>query len=460
MEISDKHKDHILESIGEGVFTVDKNFKINFFNKAAERITGYNREEVLGRFCKHVFRSQLCFTDCPIALALKSSKTIYDYESKILTKDGPGKPIKLNSAVLYNEVSEPTGGIISFRDISELAVLKKSLEHDTQFHGIIGRSKQMKEIFELINEISESDAPVLVSGESGTGKEMIVNAVQSLSARQGKPFIKLNCAVFPPHLLASELFGHVKGAFTDAIKDRAGRFELADGGTIFLDEVAEMPLQMQLQLLRVIQEGTFERVGESITRKVDVRVIAATNIDIQKALKKGTFREDLFYRLSVIPIVVPPLRERMDDLIPLIKHFLQKFSLLYKKEISEIEDRAIDLMLGYNWPGKIRELENVIEYAFVRTSNSNCIETAKLPEAIRNSNSSSFGIREKHSFGPLGNEESELLSLLEKHQWNKTKVAEELKIGRTTLWRKLKKFGLLSIIAFHVFQCETICFMI
>ncbi len=442
MPINDNLKDHILESIGEGVFTVDKSFKINFFNKAAEKITGYDREEVLGKFCKHVFRSKLCFTDCPIALALKSKNTIYDFESHIQTKEGPNKPIRMNSAVLYNESKDPTGGIISFRDISELTGLKQCLSEDTNFHGVIGHSKEMQEIFELIREISESSAPVMIQGESGTGKEMIANAIQKTSNRNKEPFVKINCAVFPSNLLASELFGHVKGAFTDAIKDRNGRFEIADKGTIFLDEVAEMPPQMQLQLLRVLQEGAFERVGESITRKVNVRVIAATNIDINEALKSGTLREDLFYRLSVIPIIIPPLRDRMDDVVPLVAHFLKKFSFIYKKDIKEIDDKALELLLSYKWPGNIRELENVIEYAFVRTKNSNIIESVKLPDSIRNSNASPFGMREKHSFADNGGEAAKLLGLLESNHWNRSHVAKELGIGRTTLWRKLKKYGL------------------
>ncbi|MFH1527137.1 MAG: sigma 54-interacting transcriptional regulator [Bacteroidota bacterium] len=442
MSINDKLKDHILESIGEGVFAVDKNFKINFFNKAAEKITGYTREEVLGRFCKHVFRSELCFTDCPIALALKSKKTIYDFESNIKIKCESSIPIKLNSAVLYNEIDEPTGGIVSFRDISEIEVLKRSLEKETQFHGVIGHSKAMNEIFELIKEIAESDAPVFVHGESGTGKEMIANAVRATSRRASNTYIKVNCSVFPENLLASELFGHVKGAFTDAYKDRPGRFEIADKGTMFLDEVAEIPLQMQLKLLRVLQEGSFERVGESVTRKVDVRVIAATNIDIEEALASGTFREDLYYRLSVIPIKVPPLRDRLDDLIPLVKHFLKKFSLIYKKNIEDIDDKALEALLKYEWPGNVRELENVIEYAYVRTSGSNIIEYLKLPSSIREKTQRPFGIAEKLAYTESAGEGSKLYALLEKHHWNRTSAAKELGIGRTTLWRKLKKYDL------------------
>ncbi len=440
MNISDNLKDHILDSIGEGVFTVDKNFKINFFNKAAEKITGFKKEEVLGKFCKHIFKSELCYSDCPIALVLKSNKNIYDFESNICVKSGDNKPIRLNSAVLYNENNEPTGGIISFRDNSELEDLKKNLEKYSNFHGIIGHSKQMQEIFELIKEIDDSDAPVLIHGESGTGKELIANAVQKTSRRNDKPFIKVNCSVFPDNLLASELFGHVKGAFTDAHKDRAGRFEVADGGTIFLDEIAEMPIQMQIKLLRVLQEGTFERVGESFTRNSDVRVISATNINLDKALKSGALREDLFYRLSVIPIKVPPLRERSEDIIPLIAHFLNKFSMVYKKEQKELDESSLEILLQYNWPGNVRELENVLEYAFVRTT-SNTINPSKLPGFLRDEIINNK--KGKSSFiNPSDEDRYELVQILSKYKWNKTKAAEELGIGRTTLWRKLRKLGL------------------
>jgi PAS domain S-box-containing protein len=439
MSITDKIKDHILESIGEGVFTVDKNFRINYINKAAEKMTGYKRDDVLGKFCKHVFQSELCYSDCPISLVLKSNKNIYDFESKICVHDGTCKPIKLNSAVLYNEIDEPTGGIISFRDISQLEELRKNIEEGSHFQGIIGHSKSMQEVFKLIEEISDSDATVFIQGESGTGKEMIANAIQQTSQRKDKIFIKINCSVLPPNLLASELFGHVKGAFTDAVKDRPGRFELANGGTIFLDEVAEMPLNMQLQLLRVLQEGTFERVGESITRKVDVRVIAATNINLEDALKKGTIREDLYYRLNVIPVTVPPLRERPADIIPLVKHFMKKYSILYNKKIDDIEEKALDQLLKYSWGGNVRELENVIEYALVRANEKKIIEFSKLPENLKETSS---GKQPSPFTGGMDAERAKLIQNLEKHRWNKTKVAEELGMGRTTLWRKLKSFGI------------------
>lgn len=439
MAIDKSLTDDILDSIGEGLFTVDKNFKIKYFNRAAERITGLNRERVFGRFCKYIFKSGLCYKNCPIAKVLESGENLYDVESEIRNEDGTLVPIKLNAAVLRNAEGEPEGGVISFRDLSDLELMKKKLTEYSDFYGIVGHSKAMHEIFRLIEEISDSDATVLIQGDSGTGKEMIANAIQETSLRKEKPFVKVNCSVFSDQLLASELFGHVKGAFTGAIKDRPGRFEVANKGTLFLDEVAEMPLPMQLKLLRVLQEGTFERVGESFTRKVDVRVIAATNKDLKKALQDGTFREDLYYRLNVIPIEIPPLKQRIEDIPYLVKHFISKFSLIYKKDIIDIEDQALDLILRYDWPGNIRELENAIEYAFARTRDKNSLESCKLPPIIRQ-DISCYDIQLPSPVEK--NEDSNLVQLLEKYHWNKTRVAQELGIGRTTLWRKLKKMGI------------------
>lgn len=442
MALDNVYQKEILDSLGEGVFTVDKNFKINFFNKAAEKITGYNKQDVVGKYCKHIFRSELCFTECPIAIVLKASKNLYDYESNIVKRSGEKIPIKLNSAVLYNESSEPVGGVISFRDLSELEQIKNSLGKEKQFHGVIGHSKKMQEIFTLIEEISDSSATVFIRGESGTGKEVVANAIVKSSTRAENPYLKINCAVFPENLLGSELFGHVKGAFTDAVKDRPGRFELADKGTLFLDEVAEMPLQMQLQLLRVLQEGTFERVGESRTRKVDVRVIAATNINIEEALRNNMLREDLFYRLNVIPIEIPPLRERIEDIPLLIDHFLNKFSILYKKQINEVEEETLEKFLAYRWPGNVRELENVLEFMFVRTPSGKRITSDKLPAQIcecKNINPREINERVP---GIHSGEKARFIHVLEESHWNKTIAAEKLGMGRTTLWRKMKKYGL------------------
>lgn len=429
----------ILNSLAEGVLTVDKNFKINFFNKAAEQITGYSKADVVGQFCKYVFKCELCQIKCPIGLVLESGNDIYEYNSNIETKSGKRKNIRLNAAILKNKDTEPVGGVISFRDLSELEIIRRESNLLTDFFGIIGHSKPMQEIFSLIQEISESDATVLIQGESGTGKELIANAIQATSLRKDKIFLKVNCSVFPQNLLASELFGHIKGAFTDAIKDRPGRFELANGGTIFLDEVAEMPLQTQIQLLRVLQEGTFERVGESVTRKTDVRVISATNIDVQKALETGKLREDLFYRLNVIPVFVPPLRERKEDIPYLIRHFISDYSKIYKKEIEDIDDDALEVLMNYSWPGNVRELENAIEYLIVRNKNGKNISINNLPSNFK----VNLSISPKEVINEVKNDNtSQLIKLLQKHHWNKTKVAKELGVGRTTLWRMLKNLGL------------------
>ncbi|MHB2149091.1 sigma-54 interaction domain-containing protein [Calditrichota bacterium LG25] len=442
---NEKFTEIILDSLGEGLFTVDKNFRVQTINRAAERLLGIKREKSLGDFCKNVFRTVRCYGECPIQKVLEENKNVFDLENEMTHVSGRRLKVQLNAAVLREENGEPIGGVISFRDMTHLEEIHKNLFSRTNFYGIIGTHKSMQEIYDLIEEVADSDSSVLIQGESGTGKELIANAIQKTSKRRDKPFIKVNCSVFPPDLLASELFGHVKGAFTDAVKDRVGRFEMADGGTIFLDEIAEMPLQMQVHLLRVLQEGTFERVGESVTRKVNVRVIAATNKDIRKEMRAGRFREDLYYRLNVIPIYAPPLRERKCDIPHLVRYFMQKFSMITGKKIKEIDDEAMDLLLSYEWPGNVRELENSIEYAFARTKGK-IIHASKLPPNVR-LNTRCLGKTAETFKGQSLPETSELQLIrhtLEKVKWNRSKAAQILGMGRTTLWRKMRQYGLLE----------------
>jgi PAS domain S-box-containing protein len=429
-------KDEILDSLGEGIFTVNKDFRINFFNKSAEKITGLRKGEVLGKFCKDVLDTEFCHSQCPIAAVLESGKNIYNFRSELQFKNGKRIPIQLNAAILKNGKDEPTGGVISFKDVSDLESIREVLIQFTQFYGIVGHSKPMREIYKLVREIADTDAPVFIQGETGTGKELIANAIQATSTRREEKFVKVNCSVLPPQLLASELFGHAKGAFTGAIKDRIGRFEFADNGTIFLDEVAEISTQMQLQLLRVIQDGTYERLGESTTRKVNVRVIAATNIDIKKSIQERKFREDLYYRLNVIPITVPSLRERIEDVPHLIKHFIHNFVLKYKKPIESIDDDAINLLQKYNFPGNVRELENIIEYAFIRARSKSSICICNLPKYLRENLDCSPDKSANHNNTHLTF--TDLIQLLEKHNWNKSKVARILGVNRTTIWRRLQ----------------------
>jgi len=430
----------ILDSLGEGIFTVDKQFRITFVNRAAEKMLGVKRDEALGRFCKDVLRSQYCVSQCPIARVLETGENIYDRPSSITTDNGALVPIRLNAAVLKNGNDEPTGGVVSFRDLSLDAEVKQYLKHEGAFHGIVGRGKSMTDIFNLITEVSDSDAPVLIQGETGTGKELIANAIQAMSRRRDNRFVKVNCSSLPPQLLTSELFGHAKGAFTDAVRDRVGRFEFADKGTIFLDEIGEMPLQMQTQILRVLQEGTFERLGESVTRKVDIRVITATNRDARAALKSGSFRDDLYYRLNVIPITVPPLRDRTEDIPFLVQHFIKKYELVYGKTIHDIPDTTMDLLLQWRWPGNVRELENIVEYAVVRAKPDALFCICLLPPALRDGLTCPE-VNRKNGNGD-GIESAHLIHLLEKHRWNKSKVAEALGINRTTVWRRTKMLGI------------------
>jgi len=433
----------ILDSLSEGVITLDKEFKITFINLAAQRITGLKKNEIFGKLCKAVFKPDFCKVECPISRVLQTGNSIFNFDTKIITQDGKELSVKINATILKDENEKPVGGVISFKDTSKIEDLDKILLEDSDYYGIVGKSEKMVEIYKLINEISDSDAPVLIQGETGTGKELIANAIQKTSKRRKNPFLKINCAVFPQELLASELFGHTKGAFTSAEKERIGRFELAKTGTIFLDEISEMPLHMQTYLLRILQDGTFERVGDSITRYTDVRIIAATNKDIDKAILENEFRKDLYFRINVIPINLPPLRERKDDIPLLVYHFIKKFALLYQKPISGIEQDALNILINFNWPGNIRQLENAIEYAFVRSHNKIKICRCCLPVFLIPPNEcKAEEIFQIHHHAYIAPET--LLKLLNENGWNRSKVAGILGVNRSTVWRKIREYKLTS----------------
>jgi len=427
----DKYSRYILDSLAEGVYVVNNEFKLLFINKAAERLLGKNRNEYIGSVCTTFCKSEICETDCPISKVLITEKSVTDLE--IIYKNDRGEPIpvKINASLLTDENQTPIGGIISFRDNRVNKNLEVLLKSDSHFYGIIGKSQPMIDIFRTIEEITNTDATVLITGETGVGKELIANAIQETSRRSQKLFVKVNCAVLPENLLASELFGHVKGAFTDAIKDRKGRFELADGGTIFLDEIGEMPMNMQAQLLRILQEGTFERIGESITKKIDVRIIAATNKNLEEQIQEKKFREDLFYRLNVIPIKVPPLKERGSDILLLTEFFIEKYARKYNKKIKEIDPDALEVIMNYNWPGNVRELENAVEYSFIREKKSDSLCLCCLPPQIRPQKKCNE-ILSLHQL-EIDDKAQALLSLLKQNHWNKTKVAKLLGVNRSTI---------------------------
>lgn len=434
-----KYSRYILDSLAEGVYVVDKEFKLLFINKAAEQLLGKPRKGFIGAVCTTFCKSEICEFNCPISEILINGRNVIDRETVYISSVGDLIPVKINASLLLDDEQNPIGGIVSFRDDRLNKNIEKLLKSDSHYYGIVGKSQQMKEIFTTIEEISDTDASVLITGETGVGKELIANAIQETSQRANKPFVKINCAVLPENLLASELFGHVKGAFTDAIKDRKGRFELADGGTIFLDEIGEMPINMQVQLLRILQEGTFERIGESVTQKVNVRVIAATNKNLEEEIKQKKFREDLFYRLNVIPINVPPLRKRDSDILLLTEFFVEKYSHKYKKSIKEIDPDAMELIMNYDWPGNVRELENAVEYSFIRAKTSDSLCLCCLPPNIRPVKKCSEKLNSRQI--EIDERAEELLLLLRKNHWNKSKVAQILGVDRSTVYRRLKSIN-------------------
>ncbi len=428
----------ILDSLSEGVVTINRDFRIDFFNLAAEKITGFKREEVFGKSCQKVFHYAYCETECPIAHVLKTGQDLFDLDSRLINRNGKNIPIRLNATILRDEKEKPVGGVISFRPVVREEVLPADGETHS-FFGMIGKGKGMRELFEMISEISYSDATVLIQGETGTGKEMVASAIHMTNSRRESPLVKVNCSVLPSQLLASELFGHVKGAFTDAKHDRTGRFELAHKGTIFLDEIADVPLEVQAQLLRVLQDGTFERLGESETRKVDVRVIAATNVNLGNAIRNGKFREDLYYRLNVIPIQILPLRERNEDLLHLARHFIRKYAPRYQKNICDIEEDAFQVLMKHRWPGNVRELENVIEFACIHSKKNRSLTLDSLPPHLRELQD---GVNNANLLQISEMKAGQLISLLERHNWNQTEVARQLGVNRTTVWRNIKRLGI------------------
>jgi len=428
-------KEAILESIVDGVFSVDKDFKITSFNRAAEEITRFSKEDAIGKLCSDIIRSEACSETCPLKKTMEKKENIKNFETTITRKDGAKIPVSINTAVLYDENGKFIGGVETFRDISEIKRLRKEVKERYSFGSIIGKSSVMQKIYDKLETISPTDVNVLIEGETGTGKDLLAKTIHYNSLRKDKPFVKINCAAIPENLIESELFGYKRGAFTGAIMDKMGKFEAADKGTFFLDEIGDLPLSLQAKLLRAIEDKEFERLGEVKSRKVDVRIIAATNRPLRELIKNGKFREDLFYRLNVVNIFIPPLRKRSEDIPLLVDYFIEAFNKKFKKEVRGVEQRAMDFILDYEWPGNIRELENVIEHSMIHAKKS-LITFEDLPDYI-------FEEKEISSGRSLLEKEKEyILKVLKENGYNKKKTSEILGISRSTLWRKLKELGI------------------
>ncbi|HOO55787.1 MAG TPA: sigma 54-interacting transcriptional regulator [bacterium] len=429
----------ILDSIAEGVFTVDREWRVTSFNRAAEEITGIPREQAIGSLCREVFRSNICETECALRQTIETGRQIINRHIYIVRADGETIPISISTAVLMNEQGELIGGVETFRDLSAFEELRKQLNSSYALGDIVSKNHEMRRLFEILPGIAESDSTVLIEGESGTGKELFARSIHDLSLRAEKPMVTVNCGALPDNLLESELFGHVKGAFTGATRDRKGRFAIADGGTIFLDEIGEVSPALQVRLLRVLQEHEFEPLGSEKPVKVDIRVIAATNRNLDDMVQKGEFRQDLYYRINVMQLLIPPLRDRKEDIPLLVDHFIQRFNRLKEKDIAGVSDRALLVLMRHDYPGNIRELENIIEHAFVMCR-AGLIELEHLPrQLVGEIPPATF------STGAVSLDENEAMFLttaLERNQWNVAATSKELGLHRTTLWRKIKKFGI------------------
>jgi PAS domain S-box-containing protein len=430
----------ILDSINDGVFTVDREWKITSFNRAAERITGVKRQEALGRPCCEVFRASICEASCALRETLLTGRPVVNKAIYVLGVKGQRIPISISTAVFKDRRGNVIGGVETFRDLSLVEDLRREIEAKDRFADIVGRSAAMRQVFQLLPLLAESESTVLIEGASGTGKELFARAIHSLSRRKERPLVAVNCGALPDTLLESELFGYKAGAFTDARRDKPGRFALAEGGTIFLDEIGDISPAMQTRLLRVLQERVYEPLGSVRPVATDVRVLAATHQDLVGLVQAGKFREDLFYRIHVVRLDLPRLRERREDVPLLIDHFIAKFNRLQGKDVVAVADDVLARLMEYDFPGNVRELENILEHAFVLCRGA-LIEPAHFPASLRDeTRNTRTGLPEGLTLAAM--EKLLIRDALRRNQGNRTSAARELGIDASTLFRKIKLLGL------------------
>jgi len=432
----------ILSSIADGVFTVDSHRIITSFNPAAEKITGIPASKAIGKRCQDVFHSDIC-EKCPLKKTLKTGVEVIDRPVNIINHTGEKIPISISTAVLKDDDGNILGAVETFRDLSTIEHLRKELNKNYSFEDIISRSPEIHKLFAILPDIAESESTVLIQGPSGSGKEMFARAIHNLSPRKEKNHVIINCGTLPIQLFESELFGYVKGAFTDAKKNKEGKIAQAEKGTVFFDEIGELPMSTQVKLLRLLQQREYEPVGGTSPRKADIRIIAATNRDLKELVAQGKFRDDLYFRLAVVKIELPPLKDRREDIPYLVDHFIQKYNARRGKKIISISPDVMDILLKYDFPGNIRELENIIEYGFVVCKNS-IIQKQHLPtELFQKSKEVISDARPiRDPIGEAIDERSRIESVLLKHKGKITEAAEELGMHRTTLWRKIKRHNI------------------
>jgi PAS domain S-box-containing protein len=428
----------ILESISDGVFTINHNWEITSFNRAAVEITGISRKEAIGRHCWEVFRSSMCQQDCALKKTMEKGKPFINSSGYIISSEKKKIPVTVSTALLIDKNGEVLGGVETFRDHSIVEELRKELSVRFRIDDIISNSESMKTILQILPQVAESDSSVLIEGETGTGKELLARAIHNVSLRKNKPFIAINCGAMPDSLLESELFGYKKGAFTHAVKDKPGKFALANGGSIFLDEIGDTSPAFQVSLLRVLQEHEFTPLGALKKEKTNVRIIAASNKCLSELTANEQFRKDLYYRINVIKFILPPLRQRKEDIPLLVDRFIRKLNIRMGKFIHGVDSEVLHTLMSLNYPGNIRELENIIEHAFVLCNEGN-INLKHLPN---------FSDSIVPSALPEVDDPVKLASIkkiydaLIRNNFNRNAAAKDLGIHKSTLFRQIKKLGM------------------
>ncbi len=435
----------ILDSIADGVFTVNKDWAITYFNRAAEDITGIPRAEAVGKRCSDVFHASICQTECALRQAMDTGKDVIDKKIDIINADGEKIPVSISASVLRDSQGNAIGGVETFRDLSPMEALRRELEARYTFMDIVTKDKRLLTIIDQLPDIAQSSASVLIQGPSGSGKELFAQAIHYLSPRKDKEIVAVNCGAIPQTLLESELFGYVKGAFTGADRNKPGKISAADGSTLFLDEVGTLPKDAQVKLLRALEEKTYQPLGSNKSVKADIRVISATSADLKGMMERGEFRDDLYWRLNVVKIDLPPLSKRREDIPLLVERFLRRFNNKTGKAIDGVSPAAIEILLRHDYPGNVRELENAIEHAFV-LCRGNMIEPGHLPpemtasaQPVEETGSGSEGASESTI------EEMEIRAIrdaLEKTGGHRGKTAQILGINPSTLWRKMKRYNI------------------
>jgi PAS domain S-box-containing protein len=434
----------ILDNLGIGIFTVNRGGYITFFNREAEKVSGFDRRQVLGKPCSTVFEGAAAHDISLLKESIADGGTRSSGQGRLTTQDGETIPIRAYYMALRNEKGTVVGGLATFHDLTLVRQLNKAIRERYTFHDMIGKDPAMQKIFETVHVVATTDATILIEGATGTGKDLLAKIIHSASRRADKPMVKVNCAAIPDNLLESELFGYVKGAFTGAERDKPGRFNEADGGTILLDEIGDLPLALQAKLLRVLEDREFYPLGSRHTQKVNVRIISATNRGLDQLVAKRLFREDLFYRLNVFRIELPVLKDRRVDLPLLIHHILRRLSTTRDDRRVGISESAMKILLDYSYPGNVRELENILEHALI-ICRQDIIQPEHLPVYLQNGREirrpqQPNGLDDRPQI--VQNERDRLLQALRKHGWHRQKAAHDLSIDRTTLWRKMKKLNL------------------